>query len=186
MKYLNSLMKDYIPQLSFKCSGILFKDIDNFGTNYTYIFPECRTDTKILNKGKNGEEEDENTDFMSMLESECTVVKYNKEDKECIILSSYCIFLVKATYMSDIYELYCKSSSGNMEKHSYASIPSMECSKMMRKLFNENKEGIIMKCTYNKIFKKWIPMEESKDNIDNLHKINKVKLYVENIEEEEI
>ena len=90
--------------------------------------------------------------------------------------------------MPDIYELYCKSSSGNIEKHSYASIPSMDCSKMMRKLYENDKEnnGIVMKCMYNKIFKKWIPMEESKEMIDNLHKINKVKLYVENIEEEEI
>jgi hypothetical protein len=219
LKYLNSLIKDYISQLSFKCSGICFKDIDNFGTNYTYIFPECRTDTRILNKEeekekvKKVEEENENIDFLSMLESECTLVSYNNnsenqeiknENKKEVFSSSsnndnvshcsntsssinvsHCNFMVKSTHMPDIYELYCKSSSGNIEKHSYASIPSMECSKMMRKVF-ETKNEIIMKCIYNKIFKKWIPIEETNDNIDNLHKINKVKLFIENMEEEEI
>ncbi len=205
LKYINSLIKDYISQLSFKCSGISFKDVDNFGINYTYIFPECRTDTRILSKEKEEvkeEEEqvgtDDNIDFLSMLENECTVVSFNKEsneDKETqeissnissYINTSYCNFMIKSTHMPDIYELYCKSPSGNIEKQGYASIPSMDCSKMMRKLFETNNE-IIMKCTYNKIFKKWIPIEESNDkHIDNLHKINKVKLYVENIEEEEI
>ncbi len=196
LKYLNSLIQDYISQLSFKCSGISFKDVDNFGINYTYIFPECRTDTRILSKEKEEKEEkekkeekeeqigeDENIDFLSMLENQCTVVSFNKENKE---LFSYCNFMIKNTHMPDIYELYCKSPSGNIEKHGYASIPSMECSKMMRGLF-ESKNDIIMKCTYNKIFKKWIPIEETNDKyIDNLHKINKVKIYVENIEEEEI
>lgn len=208
MKYLNSLMKDYILHLSFKCSGIIFKEKNNFGNNYTYIFPECRTDTRILSKEKEevgqieeevGEEVQqigEDNNFLSMLASDCTVISFDKKEKEESILSysnntsyssdtSYCIFLVKSTHMPDIYELYCKSPTGNIEKHSYASIPTMECSKMMRKIF-ENKKEIIMKCTYNKIFKKWIPMEESNQNIDNLHKINKVKLYVENMEEEEI
>jgi hypothetical protein len=213
LKYINSLMKDYIVHLSFKCSGIIFKENNNFGNNYTYIFPECRTDTRILSKEKEEKEEkeekDDNTDFLSMLASDCTVVSFDKKIKEENIVevdsintsqtqqtlqsshcinTSHCIFLVKATHMPDIYELYCKSSSGNIEKHSYASIPSMDCSKMMRKLNENNKEnnGIVMKCMYNKIFKKWIPIEESKEVVDNLHKINKVKLYVENIEEEEI
>ncbi len=197
VKYLNSLIKDYISQLSFKCSGIIFKEVNNFGNNYTYIFPECRTDTRILSKEKEEEKEeekddekdDENNDFLSMLASDCTVVTFDKkEEKEDTLSSintSYCIFMVKSTHMPDIYELYCKSSSGNIEKQGYASIPSMECSKMMRKIF-ESKNEIIMKCIYNKIFKKWIPIEESNNNVDNLHKINKVKVYVENIEEDEI
>ncbi len=224
MKYLNSLVQDYISQLSYKCSGILFKGIDNFGDNYTYIFPECRTDTRMLNEDKsqnvedlhcnllnssslkkveikevnikvkevknNEVEENENNDFLSMLAGDCTVVSFDKkEEKESSSNNtSYSIFLIKGTHMPDIYELYCKSSSGNIEKHSYASIPSMDCSKMMRKLFECDKEnnGIVMKCTYNKIFKKWIPIEKSNEEIDNLHKTNKVKLYVENMEEEEI
>ncbi len=198
IKYLNSLIKDYVAHLSFKCSGIIFKENNNFGNNYTYIFPECRTDTRILTTEKEEKKEEvmeeDNNDFLSMLASDCTVVSFDKKTKEEdtlqseFINTSYCIFLVKATHMPDIYELYCKSSTGNIEKHSYASIPSMDCSKMMRKLYESNKEnnGIVMKCMYNKIFKKWIPIEESNQNIDNLHKINKIKLYVENIEEEEI
>jgi hypothetical protein len=37
VKYVNSIIKDYIAHLSFKCSGIIFKENNNFGNNYTYI-----------------------------------------------------------------------------------------------------------------------------------------------------
>jgi hypothetical protein len=205
VKYVNSIMKDYIPHLSFKCSGIIFKENNNFGNNYTYIFPECRTDTRILSKeNEDKKEKENNNDFLSMLATDCTIVCFDNKEKEIekeieikgeikgekeeirSINTSHSIFLVKSTHMPDIYELYCKSSTGNIEKHSYASIPSMDCSKMMRKIYEKENNGFVMRCIYNKIFKKWIPIEESKESIDNLHKINKVKLYVENIEEEEI
>ena len=48
-KYIKDLCNNYIHHLNYKCSGLYFKSINNFSDNYLFIFPECRSDSKILN-----------------------------------------------------------------------------------------------------------------------------------------
>jgi hypothetical protein len=48
---INDLVDRYQKCLNYKHSGLYFKNIDNFSDNYLFIFPECRTDSKILNNG---------------------------------------------------------------------------------------------------------------------------------------
>ena len=48
---LKDLVDNYMPRLNYKSSGIYFKNINNFSDNYLFIFPECRSDSKILNNG---------------------------------------------------------------------------------------------------------------------------------------
>jgi hypothetical protein len=231
MKYMNDFVKVYIPKLSYKCSGLVFRNIYNFSSNYTYIFPECRTDTQILG-GKSTlpesnvkkevdtsetydiskdkiysvskeEENMENMNFFDYLSKECEVVSYHDEEKKeddekedekddnkyQINSDTYCKFLVKSTEIPDIYELYCRSATGNIEKHSYASIPNMSTSLMMRNLF-PGKSSLVMRCKYNKIFKKWYPYEvhhrNNHESVDYLYQINKVKIIVEKIEDDDI
>ncbi len=225
MKYMNDFVKMYIPKLSYKCSGLVFRNVYNFSSNYTYIFPECRTDTQILGNKSNitesnkkreeinivgnldvqeevkKEENIENVDFFDYLSKECTVVSYDHEEEKKeeedkkedhkyeISNDTYCKFLVKSTEIPDIYELYCRSATGNIEKHSYASIPNMSTSLMMRNLF-PGKSSLVMRCKYNKIFKKWYPYEvhhrNNEENVDYLYQINKVKIIVEKIEDDDI
>jgi len=45
------LVNNFQRSLNYKNSGIYFKNITNFSDNYLFIFPECRTDSKILNNG---------------------------------------------------------------------------------------------------------------------------------------
>ena len=48
-KYIKSICEDYIKDIDYKCSGLLFKNLENFSDNYLYIFLECRSDNIILN-----------------------------------------------------------------------------------------------------------------------------------------
>ena len=47
--YIRDMIDNYMNKLSYKCSGLYFKNINNFSDNYLFIFPECRSDSKILN-----------------------------------------------------------------------------------------------------------------------------------------
>jgi len=48
-KFLKDLCNNYINSLNYKCAGIYFNNTSNFSDNYLFIFPECRSDSKILN-----------------------------------------------------------------------------------------------------------------------------------------
>ena len=50
-QYLQDLVEKYMNILNYKSAGLHFKNIDNFCCNYLYIFPENRTDSKILQNG---------------------------------------------------------------------------------------------------------------------------------------
>jgi hypothetical protein len=99
------------------------------------------------------------------------------------------IFKVKPLLGADIYELYCvDKSQSELKLYGIAMIPSYKCSVMMNSLFRNIKENINldlleesdeedeyenndedkyvdlnksynMRCTYNKKFKKWLPVE---------------------------
>ena len=49
-QYIKDLEDRYMKNLNYKCSGLYFKNINNFSDNYLFIFPECRSDSKILNE----------------------------------------------------------------------------------------------------------------------------------------
>ena len=48
---MKSLVEKYTNFLNYKSSGLYFKNTNNFSDNYLFIFPECRSDSKILNNG---------------------------------------------------------------------------------------------------------------------------------------
>ena len=50
-KEINDLVENYSKILSYRCSELLFKNNTNFGDNYLFSFPECRSDSKILKNG---------------------------------------------------------------------------------------------------------------------------------------
>ena len=76
--------------------------------------------------------------------------------------------------MPDIYELYAKNSSNSLEKYSYASVPDIKTSKLLKELLSKNKNILIVECKYNNKFKKWVPIKES-SNIDYINTINKIQ-----------
>ncbi len=201
IKYIESFVNHYIPLLSYKSSGIVFKNIFNFSNNFMFMFPDSRTDIERVDKNKKSyvkvekvknveEEKVEEEDFLSMLGNECEVCDYEnveeeKVEEEVLSKDTHCRFIVKNTTLPDIYELYCRSSSGKVEKHSIACIPSMASSTMMKKMFEDNTQKV-MKCRYHCHFKKWEPYElHHNNNIDSLSRINYVKNHIDKTEEED-
>jgi hypothetical protein len=100
-------------------------------------------------------------------------VKIDVQKKNDRILS----FMIKNTTIPEIYELYLKSSENEnrKEKISYASVPNIETSAFLKKIFKENqdnpKKEIYVRCEFHDTFKKWVPMEKSDsiDTVDTLH-----------------
>jgi hypothetical protein len=200
--YLKDLIENYMNILNYKSAGLLFKNIDNFSCNYLYIFPENRTDSKILQTGiiidditNNITKEihfnnhkkipDDNllNDFDEILPDKNENVIIEPIKRNIIIKKTnneekdVCKFLIMTTPMPDVYGLYCKGNTGSIDKHSYASVPDMEVSNFLNILFNNNDNNtkIYVECKYHKIFKKWIPYKIT-DSMDSLEKINKIQI----------
>ena len=151
---LKDLVDNYMNQLNYKCSGLYFKNVHNFGDNYLFIFPECRSDNKILT-----------------YEEPINIAK--NLDKIT------CRFLIIETIMPDIYELYCKNLGGNIEKYSYASVPDIETSNFIKNIIHTDKT-VYVECNYHKIFKKWIPFKKV-DSLDNINVINQIQITLDAI-----
>mgnify|MGYP003980735823 CR=1 FL=1 len=88
------------------------------------------------------------------------------------------IFKIRKTIVSDIYELYCKVKKITIF-HSFASIPSLNISQITNSYFKKKyidfnnidedyiNEEVIVKCNYNNLFKKWVPIERVDDDISD-------------------
>lgn len=204
---INDLVDNYSKVLNYKCSGLLFKNNSNFGDNYLFSFPECRSDSKIL---KNGITID-NQKVIVQEEHKIISPKNSKSDLEfmddnelfgeveninvidSIDESTTCKFMINPTDLPDIYELYCYSSNNNIEKCSYASVPNIEISNYLKSVINFDSinENILTKikkniatfveCKYHKNFKKWIPLKKT-DSMDNITVINQVQITLDSLE----
>lgn len=205
-KYLQSVCEDYIQDKGYKCSGVLFKNMSNFSDNYLYIFLECRSDNKIKNNNQKNKitinEDNKKTKNMFLGNEKKMESKVNTVNTEHNVTRDYSVFMLKNTNSPDIYELYCKGSNRQFEKHSYASVPNMRKSIYLRKVL-KNKEideeesdystesdlsddeciEINMRCNYHKGFKKWIPLKKTVEDVDDINFINHFEQYMNNKEE---
>ena len=218
-KYIKSLVEKYSNYLNYKSSGLYFKNTNNFSDNYLFIFPECRSDSKILNNGvtvdnikinntnkindkiNNENEDDDLFKNVEIIEPNKIIqqnnnyeVNNNKFDKNNMKLEkTTCRFLINATIMPDIYELYCKNSNNNIEKYSYASVPDIDTSNFLKSIFSnnydlnedintkfENNSVIYVECNYHKLFKKWIPFKKS-DTMDNISSVNQIQIILDSL-----
>ena len=197
---INDLVENYSKVLSYKSSGLLFKNNSNFGDNYLFSFPECRSDSKILKTGvtidnqkvvieeehkiispKSSKNDLASMDDDSELFGDVENVDSVDVDKET------CEFMINPTSLPDIYELYCYSSNNNIEKYSYASVPDIDTSNYLKSIINfdnlnenvltkiKKNNATFVECKYHKIFKKWIPFKEAK-TMDNITVINQVQI----------
>ena len=160
-KYIKDLVIRYMLSLNYKCSGLYFKSVNNFSDNYLFIFPECRSDSKILNMQVNehiiindtvskvgkvdkvdsvssDEMNDEDDLFKNVekLKPELSDKLFKPEKNRPKLEKTTCRFLIIPTQMPDIYELYCKSSN-DIEKYSYASVPDIETSNFLKNIIGD-------------------------------------------------
>jgi len=186
---IKDLVNNYMLNLNYKCSGLYFKNINNFSDNYLFIFPECRSDSKILN---NSVPDEDDIDLFSNVEKikEVNVIVH-KEKNTKKLEKTTCRFLINGTAMPDIYELYCKNNNNNIEKYSYASVPDIETSNFLKNIIGENSmldinsriennTAIYVECNYHKNFKKWIPFKKV-DSMDNTNTINQIQIILDSL-----
>jgi hypothetical protein len=201
---LKDLVDNYMPRLNYKSSGLYFKNINNFSDNYLFIFPECRSDSKILNNGttidnqkvfvnNSTNDDDENdlfkdTEMINMTDNVAPVPQMNKK-----LEKTTCRFLIHETSMPDIYELYCKNKNNFIEKYNYASVPDIETSDLLKNIMGDNYDinedihtkveknrAIYVECNYHKTFKKWIPYKRV-DSMDNIVTINQIQIILDSL-----
>ena len=227
---IKDLVENYMENLNYKCSGLYFKSVNNFSDNYLFIFPECRSDSKILNNGKtininedslasvasvasvaslalvqNTEEDDlfGDVEVIKTIEESIkepikeTIKQTIKQNNNCVqkysLEKTTCRFLINPTEMPDIYELYCKNNNNNNEKYSYASIPDIDTSNLVKQIIGknydfsddintriENNNAIYVECNYHKGFKKWIPFKKV-DSMDNINTINQIQIILDSL-----
>ncbi len=106
-----------------------------------------------------------------------------------------CKFLIRPTNKPDVFELYCRSVDKHIEKYSYAGIPNMVTSKLLKDIFKnykqiddittliKEKKAKYVECVYYKQFKKWVPIKECEE-MDHHTLINEVTIMLDNLIEE--
>ena len=202
-KHLQDMCKRFRESLNYKTSGVWFRNIFNYGDNYLYVFPECRTDHQVLNpviveekKEEKVEEKKEEDDIFGEVE----VVEFSVSSR--IVTGKIpesenknCKFMIRPTLKPDLYELYCRSVDKHIEKYSYAGIPNMETSRLLKEWVKDisaeddittlirEKKAVYVECKYHKVFKKWIPMGVCEDMDHHTH-INKIQILLDNQKEE--
>merc|ERR1712100_501236 len=67
---------------------------------------------------------------------------------------------IMKTDIVDVYKLFLQSNNCK-EEIGIAHIPTMECSHMCQNIFEKKNNIVIMKCVFNKKFRKWTPIEKT-------------------------
>ena len=72
--------------------------------------------------------------------------------------------MIQKTLKRDVYELYLQGPN-NIVKQGIACVPNLKCSQMLRDLFNQSNDELIVECKFNPKFKKWEPIQRANDNM---------------------
>lgn len=73
-------------------------------------------------------------------------------------------FMIQKTLKRDVYDLYLQGKN-NIVKHGIACVPNLKSSQMIRGLFNDSTEDIIVECKFNDKFQKWEPLQKVNDSM---------------------
>jgi len=182
---IKSLVNDYTKYLNYKCSGLYFKSINNFSDNYLFIFPECRSDSKILNNCISIDYT-KNNDNELFIDAE--IIKDINDEKQNLKLDKItCCFIIFSTDLPDIYELYLKNTNNKIEKYSYSSVPDIKTSNFLKDIFlkkndedDKDDKEIYVECNYHKLFKKWIPYKIV-NFCDNINTVNQIQIILDSL-----
>tara|TARA_B100001175_G_C19483528_1_gene628458 strand:+ start:267 stop:1391 length:1125 start_codon:yes stop_codon:yes gene_type:complete len=203
-KFIQDLVDTYMNNLNYKCSGLYFKNHNNFSDNYLFIFPECRSDTKILNNGVTIDNQkvrinDEKSPMKKSISKEDILlfgeiedVTQNGDNEKPKLKTTTCKFLINPTELPDIYELYCIGSNNQIEKMTYACVPDLQTSNLLKEMVNtenmfetvsdkiKSKKANYVECNYHKEFKKWIPFKKC-DSMDQISLINETQIILDSL-----
>ena len=197
------VINTYIPNLKYKTRGLYFEGIRNlnnhlylFQRNQTFNKISSSSDGSISitkntysnnsntnNNNSNTYSNNSNTNNKNSNTYSNTYsnnsnknksrnTNYIKVDEEELQRRTYMTFIMRKTDTSDIYNLYC-SNNDDLKKYGIALIDGLKTSKKIRKLFQNDKDNLQMKCKYDNKKEKWIPIDLSDDKIDDYNVICK-------------
>ncbi len=163
LKYLDDIYKRYINSVPYKCSGIYFQHNEDYKKGFMYIFPEFRTNDKLI-VATDGKEK----------EIEKNIEKHKESDLEPDKKYPF-NFQIKKTDLPDIYQLFYYNNKNNLINYGYAGIPNMETSKSLVNIFAEKGEDaeVVVNCEYSEKFNKWVTKKITNKDIGNVGKIVK-------------
>ena len=205
-KEINTLIEDFIPNLSYICKGIVFNTLGSY-SDYALILPKekqipINSNEFILNKIKekhpelitamnnNSDGHIEESGYVDPKLQYNTVTLDNTEEKEekredkITIGKDNIVFRILKTEMPDIYQLYSMDGN-NIVKHNNALIPNIKTSLMLYNLFSKNlknnKVDLNMECKYSTVFGRWIPLREVPNKPFQISTVKKIenKFHVE-------
>ena len=157
-KDINVILDEHINSYDYKINGLY---IHNGNYTYIHILPRyndrCTTIDQPVEDKQNKKKEDK-----PMLDKGNTINNADLKDKDIVLQ-------IRITDLPDIYHLY----AGNDEYVGIANIPSLKCSKMIKKLLYENDHSY-MECKYNYQFNKWEPVQYSDKPLTTIEIVNQI------------
>ena len=148
---IEQVITEYIPNLYYKVNGLY---LHNQNQTFIYIIPR-------LTNYRQNQIKDSIQENKSKIENKSNIDKVKETDEPLLINLE-----IKMSDIPDIYHLYA-----NENKYvGIANIPTLKCSKMVKKLLIDNNSHIV-ECKYNKDFSKWEPIqsiEGDKTDIDEV------------------
>lgn len=97
---------------------------------------------------------------------------YTDDDKKVYIKNTNLNFKVTRGSKPEIYDVYLMAPNG-FQKIDNLYIQNIEFSRYINNLLNDNTE-IVLECMFNKTFKKWQGIKETKNNIHHISDMNTV------------
>jgi hypothetical protein len=200
---IDSLINDFIPNLSYVCKGLVFYTLSSNYSDYAYIMPRdkqirIKSSNEIDSMIKEKKPELFSCQMMSLENTnDITTNVINSDEKnkynnvvlvkdnetnddnsnEKKIEKNNIVCKVVKTDVPDIYYLYALDGD-NLYKLGNALIPNIKISLMMFELFNKNDSNKVdynMECTYSKYFNKWVPIRIVKNKSYQKGTINQIE-----------
>jgi len=153
----DKIINEFIPALTYKSKGLIFKSIHLKFPTYLYLFDQNQQKQIKPNQIKT-QQPTQPTQSSSYKQPSSPVQKTKEEVEISLDLTTIYDFKIVKGDKPDTYILYkMDDSSGNESKVGLIGLPTLKVSKMVRGLFLDNKRESVIKCEYNDKFKKWIP-----------------------------
>ena len=209
-KDIKTLVNEFIPNLSYKCKGLIFYTLNTKNSNYAYLLPrDCQIEIKsssdieelinekcpdLLKNKNNLSNSFSNTNTsQNSIEPEpepepknetILTLSISESNTVSIIEDINVVFKILKTDMPDIYNLYCLDETNNLIKNSIALIPNIKISHLLYNAFliNPNNFDMNIECRFSKIFEKWIPINFVKNSPYNKKLILNIEERIKNKE----
>lgn len=162
--FIESLVNEHLPKLSYNnvVDGLVFVPTDR---SQDCIIINLKDNQNSSDSQLMGINNNSTADNNPKCDVNLQLTSQSSRNEELSITDSpKCTsanFLVKSTELSDVYELYLRDSKFNLHKYDTAGVPDATVSTYLRELFLDKNQHV-MKCVYNKDFKRWVPKNLSK------------------------